>query len=91
MDAPLPWRIFKLNDCDWWVARTLEEAKASWQATCGPDEGETFEDAYELTDADMDRLKMTDYDDPKAPKPTFREYLKQFPPTRPEMFASTEY
>lgn len=91
LDAPLPWRIYKLNDCDWWVARTLEEAEASWQATCGPDESETFEDAYELTDADMDRLKITDHDDPKAPRLTFRQYLDQMKPTRPDMFASTEY
>lgn len=91
MDAPLQWRVYKLNDCDWWVARTLEEAKASWQETCGPDECEEFEDAYELTDEDMDRLKITDHDDPKSPRLTFREYLEQMKPTRPDMFASTEY
>lgn len=91
MDAPLPWRIYKLNDCDWWVARTLEEAKASWQETVGPDECEEFEDAYELTDEDMDCLKIADFDDPTAPRQTFREYLKAMAPTRPDMFASTEY
>ncbi len=92
MNAALPWRIYKLNDCDWWVARTLEEAKTSFQATCGPmDEDEAFDDPYELTDEDMDRLKITDHDDPKAPKQTFREYLYQMKPTRPDMFASTEY
>lgn len=92
MNAPLPWRVYKLNDCDWWVARTLEEAKASFQATCGPmDDEEAFDEPYELTDADMDRLKIVDHDDPKTPAMTFRQYLDAMAPTKPDMFASTEY
>ena len=92
MDAPLPWRVYRLNDCDWWVARTLEEAKADYLDTVGPmSDDEAFDDPHELSDEDMDRLKITDVDDPKATKPTFREYLKQMAPRAPGMFASTEW
>lgn len=86
------WRIFKLNDCDWYVGKSLEDAKAAWQADCGPmPDDEAFDEPYELSDEDMDTLKIADADDPKAPRLTFRKYLEQNPPIRAEMFASTEY
>lgn len=92
MNETLPWRVFKLNDCDWWVARTMGEAKSDYIATVGPmSDEEAFDEPYELTDHDMGTLKITDHDDPKHPKMTFREYLDQMAPKAPGMFASTEY
>jgi hypothetical protein len=90
------WKIFQLNDCDWWVARSLDEAKADYEKQCGPDDGWLYDDPHELTDADMDRLKMRDTDENEQPTGellTFREYLAQMVAdglSEPTMFASTE-
>jgi hypothetical protein len=99
MDAPLPLRVFRLNDCDWWMARTLEEAKVSYIADCGPmTDEEAFDESRELTDEELDRLKFHDtdgYDRPiKRSIRTFREELRQqieMDPITPRMFACTEY
>lgn len=99
MTDPLPLRVFRLNDCDWWAARTLEEAKADYQKCCGPmaDE-EAFDEPRELTDAELDRLKFHDRDDAdriiRKTIRTFREELRQqahADPITPRMFACTEY
>lgn len=90
MVAPLPWRVFKLNDCDWWVARTLEEAKADCRYQCGDID---FEDEHELSDADLDRLKFCD-EDCSSKSHSFREELRlriEAGITKPEFFASTEH
>jgi hypothetical protein len=97
MDAPLPWRVYRLNDCDWWVARTLEEAKADFIQTVGSDWGNEFEDAEELSEADMERLQFIDTDEDERPlgtKTSFRDELARRVAagiTAPEQFASTEY
>lgn len=99
MTDPLPLRVFRLNDCDWWIARTLEEAKVSYQADCGPmaDE-EAFDEPRELTDEELDRLKFHDRDDAdriiRKTIRTFREELRQqihVDPVTPRQFACTEY
>lgn len=99
MADPLPLRVFRLNDCDWWAARTLEEAKADYQKCCGPmaDE-EAFDEPRELTDAELDRLKFHDRDDAdriiRKTIRTFREELRQqahADSITPRMFACTEY
>lgn len=99
MTDPLPLRVFRLNDCDWWIARTLEEAKVSYQADCGPmaDE-EAFDEPRELSDAELDRLKFHDRDEAdriiRKTIRTFREELRQqihVDPVTPRMFACTEY
>lgn len=99
MTDPLPLRVFRLNDCDWWIARTLEEAKVSYQGECGPmDDEEAFDEPRELTDEELDRLKFHDRDDRdrviRKTIRTFREELRQqikADPTTPRMFACTEY
>lgn len=96
MDAPLPWRVYRLNDCDWWVARSLEEAKADYIASCGGDD-DSFEDPHELTDAELDRMQINGMDENErlaGTKHSFREELKQRVAaglTGPAFFASTEY
>jgi hypothetical protein len=82
-------KIFVLNDCDWWVAETLEQAKESYKLETGED---SDDDARELTEEEMDHHIITSEDGVKR---TFREELRLrtedgtlFPPT---LFASTEY
>jgi hypothetical protein len=97
MTAPLPWRVFRMDDCDWWVARSLEEAKATYLHETGVD-NEYVEDARELTDEEMDRLHYVDSDERdrpvKASRRSFRVELAQRVSaglSKPELFASTEY
>ncbi len=79
MNAPLPWRVFEMTDLpEYYVARSLEEAKAAYLRDCGEDCAEYVEDACELSDDALNRLTilMTDEDEePTGEKPTFREYL----------------
>jgi hypothetical protein len=99
MTDPLPMRVFRINDCDWWMARTSEDAKASYLEILGPmPDDEAFDDPHELSDAELDRLMFVDVDDHDQPlkktRRTFREELQRridAGVTVPEMFASTEY
>ncbi len=106
MTAPLPWRVFKMDDYDWWLARTLQEARQSYQHETGVDD-DAIKDARELTDEELDRLTFVDMDEGERPviesRRSFREELRQRIELRehlkaehgiepqPELFASTEY
>lgn len=97
MTAPLPWRVYRMDEYDWWVARSLDEAKASYKHRTGVDD-ECIEDARELTDDELDTLHFIDTDADERPikksQRTFREELAQRVAaglSKPEMFASTEY
>jgi len=88
-------KIFKLNDCDWFAAETLEEAIECAKRECGYD-ADSFDDPYELGDDDLDRLQFqfTDDDDKPLETMSFRDALakriadgEQFP----YLFASTEH
>lgn len=84
-------KIFKMNDCDWWMAPTLDEAKAAVLAEYGPKYAdELIVDPVELTEADLDRLKYTQENGSKI---TFREELANRikAGAKTEMFASTEF
>jgi hypothetical protein len=85
-------KVFYLNDCDWYIAATLEEAKGQCAADTGlPVDEATEPDAHELTDEDLDRLIFMDEDEGKL---TFRQELERqiaTGNTKPRMFASTEY
>jgi hypothetical protein len=98
-DLPLPWRVFQLSDYEWWIARTLEEAIADSmkESGCGP---EGYEDAAEVSDEAMDRLKFIE--NPELPREdwvrrTFREELARRAASdepcdrKPGLFASTEW
>lgn len=97
MTEALPWRVFQLNDYEWWIARTLEEAieDSMKQSGCPREE---YEDAVEVSEEGLDRLRFIE--DPELPKSkwirrTFREELarrvaSEFEP-KPGLFACTEY
>jgi len=85
-------KVFQLNDYDWWAARSLDEAKVDYLQMAGETEEEdTFEDAHELTDEEMERLKYTDENEQTR---TFKEQLAMMIAVGaefPGIFASTEY
>lgn len=101
MTEPLPWRVFMLNDYEWYMARSLDEAKATaaeqWGYTieqCERDE--LFDEAEELDDAALDRLQFCDDTHlPDGPmiKRSFREELarRSAIDPKPQLFASTEW
>jgi hypothetical protein len=90
-----------MDSCDWWIARTLEEAIADYRAGWADAD---LTEARELTDAELDRLVFVDL----APDPehgrdpeisaTVRRSFRQELARRvaaglsePGIFASTEY
>jgi hypothetical protein len=95
-------KIWKLNDCEWYAAETLDDAKRALLETIGPPaEGQTeaeffeefLENPCEVGDEHLDKLKFVDEDKP-GEEITFRQELqrmisdgKEFP----RFFASTEY
>ena len=91
------WRVFRMDDYDWWIARSLEEAKASYKNEVGVDDKD-IEDARELTEEELDRLHYVDVDEGERPvkksRRTFRAELAQRIAaglSKPELFACTEY
>lgn len=76
MNAPLPWRVFQMNDHpEWWIARTLEEAKAAVAEAWGDDDPELVVDAFELSDESLSAETLTDDEADPPVKRTFREEL----------------
>lgn len=55
-------KIFKLNDCDWAAAETLEEAVAYYKRIYGVDDDQ-IDDPWELGDEELDRLQFHFTDD----------------------------
>lgn len=65
-------KVFRLNDCDWWMAESLEAAKADYTKETGlTEEDEPFDDPHELDEETMDTLIFVD----DGIKRTFREEL----------------
>jgi hypothetical protein len=100
-------KIFQLNYCDWWAGYDLESVMAAYRkemteghfAPCDPND-DIFDEPHELSDADMERLKFVDGDDPINADGTpggtrsFREELRRQVERGDEFpcfFASTEY
>lgn len=86
-------KVFRINECDWMAAETLEAAIASHTNITGhecEDEG-CCDGPRELTDAEMDTFIFADEDGSHR---TFREELdRQIAAgvTFPAFFASTEF
>ena len=84
-------KVFQLNDCDWWMAPTLEAAIEAAVQETGIPADELVEDPHELTAADMRRLWIMA--DDGARERTFaaelERRLREDP--RVQLFASTEY
>lgn len=84
-------KIFKMNDCDWWMAPTLEEAVADIKEYYGVDEFDfTENEPRELTEEEMDRIMFRGEDG--EPVHSFREELRQRVELGQgtQMFGSTE-
>lgn len=88
-------KIYKLNDCDWWVGPTLQACIDDYIAECG--DPEAIDDPSELTDEELDTLQFTDTDEEDTPigkKRSFREQLAieiEQGGTFPRLFATTEF
>ena len=101
------WHVYRMNDYEWWLARTLEEAKADaarcWGYTLEQAEAEEmFDEPHELDAGELDRLTFVD--DTQLPegalvRRSFREELEMRVASlrekggemRPERFAVTDW
>jgi hypothetical protein len=85
-------KVFAMNDCEWWAAETLEQAKADYLKETGTEEAdEPFDDPHELDEEAMDHLRFTDEDGTSR---SFREQLEKMVSDGcefPSFFATTEY
>lgn len=83
--------IFQMNEYDWMMARSLEEAKEKYPDFVDPAE---FVDEREITESELDRLTFYDENAVKGSKRTFREELKRrinAGENYPQFFASSEW
>lgn len=83
-------KVFKMNDCDWWMDVDIESAKRNYLEYCGCDE-DSLDDVFELP---VDTLKQTMIsfpDEPEREKYTFLEHMGNVYNDGPHLFASTEY
>lgn len=90
------WRVYRLNDCDWWLARSIAEAKqsAAEYYGCESTDDEIFQDdVHELTAEELEKHRYHTDDNRKGPTISFREELhhRVAAGPKPEMFASTEF
>jgi hypothetical protein len=86
-------KVFQVDEVSWYAGSTAQEAVDAYVADIGTDEARElcaeFGEPQEISEADLDRLTITDVDDPGQPKRTFREALAQR--TTPGFIATTEY
>jgi hypothetical protein len=93
------WHIYQLNDCDWYVARTLEEAIACAIEFTGSSREDVLDGSHgtpcQLDEEALDRKQFTETDEFEneiATRP-FREELRlrvEAGLSEPEQFATTE-
>ena len=87
-------KVFKLDDCDWWVGQSLAACIAEARAHCGA--GSYCDAAQEgrgVTDEQLERLKFVDEEEDKPQARTFAEQLAREISDGgkfPRFFASTE-
>jgi len=89
-----PLKVFKMNDYEWWMAESIEEAKKQYavylKGVVGDDEIEN--DPEELTDGDLERLNYVDDYDQSISR-SFKEELDRriAKGDKGGFFATTEY
>jgi hypothetical protein len=91
-------KIYCMNDCDYWLDYSLDEAKKNYCELCGEID-DNVDEAFELSDDQLDTLCYTVPQDEKpsyceAGRYSFREMLILFldnEENKPGLFASTEY
>lgn len=83
-------KVWKINDCDWVMASSAEEAK---QTLATITEVYEEDEVRELTDHELDTFHFVDEDEKDSPRRTFRQELARRVALNegPDMFASTEY
>lgn len=82
-------KIYKINDCDWYVASSLKEAISKALEDYDNDE-DYIENPYELSDEELDKLIFYDID--TDTQMSFREALNKISPDDcPVIFASSEF
>lgn len=84
-------KVFKMNDCDWWMDTDLETAKKNYLGFVET-EPESVEDAREMTDDELDNTRFINRDEEfnrLFPKYTFRDHVDSIEHTS-HFFASTE-
>lgn len=83
-------KVFKLNDCDWYMAETLEDAVKLVCNDTGLPPDEAADEPSEETPERMARLNFVDHDGSER---TFAEELQRRVAAgkKPGMFASTEF
>lgn len=87
------WRVFRINDCEWWVARSLTDAiNAAVREYDLPYE-EVISEPYELDSAKLDSCKYYTTESRKGPFISFRERLAEIVAGGPKvgLFATTEF
>lgn len=86
-----PMKVFRMNDCDWWMDTDLEAAKKNYLGFLET-EPEAVEDAREMTNEEMDNhtYYVEDNYGMLYPKYTFREHMNSID-QKSQFFASTEY
>ena len=85
-------KIFKMNDCDWWMDKTLDEAKKNFLEFCCVDADEALENPCELTSEQMDNHEFCPDENYKKSYPFKHELQRrQSISSKPEFFASTEF
>jgi len=89
-------KIIEMNDCEWWIGESLEACVKDYRENYNDDLFYS-EDARELSEEELDRLKFTILDDDDgiiSGKHSFREQLAieiSAGGMFPRMFASTEW
>lgn len=107
MNAPLPWRVFRMSDVndvtEWVMARTEREAIAFYLEFCNElgdarTEAEmrkagSINNVHELTDSELADMDLGDTAAPDPDEQTFAQHLAALAlfAKVPMFFASTEY
>jgi len=89
------WGVFKINDCDWWLARSADEARtaAARFYCCRPEDEDIEKEVVKLTAAQLASHEFYEEADRSKEPITFAEELKKRIAAGPtvEIFATTEF
>lgn len=86
-------KVFKLNDYEFFMAETLEQAIAECAKDYGMPEDELTDNPFELSDKDLDEyIFKDDINDANSSQRTFKEELQRriAAGSGPQVFAVTE-
>jgi hypothetical protein len=84
------WHVYQINDCDWWLARSMDEAKEAALKAYSRDEY-MIDDPRELTQADLERIQYHDEYHRAVHSFAVELEIRVAAGPKVELFASTEY